>query len=70
MNTVTIYNKTGNEISLILGELKSHGLVANEHYEFRYFHNTWDYMTGEVPKKCEFTFKDDKLASWFILRWG
>ena len=70
MNSVTIYNKHTGEISGIINELKTHGLNANEHYEFRYYPGTWDPMTGEVPKKCEFTFKDDKLASWFILRWG
>ena len=70
MNTVTLYNKHTGEISGIINELKTHGLIANEHYEFRYYPGTWDPMIGDVPKKCEFTFYDDKLASWFMLVWG
>ena len=70
MLTVTIENKSSSEISGIIHELKTHGLIANEHYEFRYFPGDWDPMLGEIPKKCEFDFKDDKLASWFLLIWG
>jgi len=70
MTAVIIENKSSSEISSIIHELKTQGLIANEHYEFRYFPGTWDPMLGEIPKKCEFNFKDDKLASWFMLIWG
>jgi len=70
MLTVTIENKSSSEISDIIHELKTHGLIANEHYEFRYYPDTWDHMMGYLPKKCEFTFNDSKLASWFMLVWG
>jgi hypothetical protein len=70
MTTVTLYNRTASEISGILQELKDHNMVANRDYEFRYHPGRWDEMIGDVPKKTEFTFREGKNATWFVLKWG
>ena len=73
MSTVTLYNKTSAEISQIVRELKEKGLVANEHYEFRFFPASWEQEPPhrlEKEKKTEFTFKDNKYSTWLILKWS
>ena len=73
MGTVTLYNKTSAEISQIIRELKEKGLVANEHYEFRFFPSVWEQELPhrlEEEKKTEFTFKENKYATWLLMKWS
>jgi hypothetical protein len=72
MGTVTLYNKTSAEISQIVRELKEKGLVANEHYEYRFFPASWEQEPPQrlEERKTEFTFKDNKYSTWLLLKWS
>jgi len=70
MTTVTLYNKTANEIMDIIREMRASGCVQGTDFDFAYHQSRWDEMIGDVPKKTEFTFREGKNATWFVLKWG
>jgi hypothetical protein len=70
MITITLHNKSANDISLIVEELKNFNLISGRDYEFKYFHSDWNSTDGNIPKKTEFVFKEEKTATWFVLRWS
>jgi len=70
LTAVTLLNKDANEIINIVRELRSMGLVQGTDFDFAYNQSRWDGMIGDVPKKTEFTFREGKNATWFVLKWG
>jgi hypothetical protein len=72
MPTVTLHNKTSFEISQIIHELKHKGLIANEHYEYKFFPAHWEQEPPhrQYDKKTEFTFKEEKYATWVLLKYS
>jgi hypothetical protein len=70
MHTITLEGKNAQQISTVVSELKAHGFVANEHYQFKYIPSSWNSTDGKIPAKTEFTFKEDKIATWFVLKWS
>jgi len=72
MSTVTLYDKTSFEISQIVHELKHKGLIANEHYEYKFFPAHWEQEPPhrQYEKKTEFTFKEEKYATWLLLKYS
>ena len=72
--TVIINNLSTSEVSYIVHELKSQGLVINQDFDF-FFHPAqqprWDDDTNKfVPKHTRFVFYKDSQATWFALKYG
>lgn len=70
MNIVKLHNKRVDEMLLIVHDLKHQGLQQGADFDFAYFPDRWDNMTGDVPGHVEFRFYNIKWASWFSLKWA
>lgn len=72
MIKVTIHSKDPSEILEIVREMKEHGYLQGKHFDFnyhppRYNNDGWAPVT---PKYTVFTFYEDKLATFFSLKWS
>jgi hypothetical protein len=47
-------------------------LIANEHYEYKFFPAHWEQEPPhrQFDKKTEFTFKEEKYATWLLLKYS
>lgn len=71
MKTIEIKEKTAGEILDIVKELRNEGYVQGTDFDFAYRPPEYDFMNGHTEgKKTTFTFYNDKLATWFVLRWS
>lgn len=68
--TYILLHKDSSEISRIVKELKDTGFKIGVDFDFAYSPGRWDEMVGEIPKQTEFTFYNEKLATWSILKWS
>ena len=67
MIDLVIYNKNIEEILLIVRDLKTQKVE----FEWAYFRGVSDFFNDyHVPKRCKFTFKNDKDATFFVLKYG
>jgi hypothetical protein len=72
--SIVIYNLGTSEVTYIIHDLKSQGLVINQDFDF-YYHPPqqpkWDEEENRfVPKHTRFVFYEDKWATWFALKYG
>lgn len=72
MISVEIKDRNPNEIIDIVRELRTQGLVQGKDFDFAYHASRWDTFGHEPPTRrfTVFTFYDEKLATWFILKWA
>lgn len=71
MITVVVRDKPVTDILDIVKALKQQGLVIGKDFDFAYKPPEYDYMNGHTsPKQTQFTFYDEKLATWFSLKWS
>ena len=50
-------------------ELRRAGLVQGTHFDFVYHPSKSDWLDSGTPSSVEFTFYDDRLASFYTLKW-
>jgi hypothetical protein len=60
---------SANNATDIVRELRSQGYQQGVDFDFAYHQSRWDDMTGEVPKHTKFTFYNNVLSSWFLLKY-
>lgn len=73
MIDVKLKNLDPNTIMQIVKELREQKLVQGKDFDFEYHQTKWDPVTGHGPiqeKHVIFKFYKDKLATWFILKYG
>lgn len=68
--TVTVRNRTPNEIMDIAAKLRLDGWVLGKDFDYAYYPGRWDGMIGDVPARTIFTFYTEKYATMFSLRWS
>lgn len=69
MITIVVKEKTPNEIVDIVRELKKEGLTTGKDFDFAFHQRRWDPMIGDVKGFTDFIFYNEKLATWFVLKW-
>jgi hypothetical protein len=73
MGIVTLFlsNIHANRTLEIVYELRDMGLVTGVDFEFKFINRTqsWILDDEEEPWGAEFTFKEDKWATWFTLKY-
>jgi hypothetical protein len=70
MTVIKLLDKDPNEVIDIVRSMRANGMVQGKDFDFAYHQSRWDEMIGEIPKNVEFRFYEEKLATWFALRWG
>jgi hypothetical protein len=73
MKEVTLFleNVHANRTLEFVYELRALGLVTGVDFEFKFINRTqiWILDDEEEPWGAEFTFKEDKWATWFTLKY-
>jgi len=75
MSPVTLFlnNIHANRTLDIVYELRDMGLVTGVDFEFKFINRTQSWLSlddePEEPWGAEFTFTDDKWATWFTLKY-
>jgi len=69
---VSLTNTSADRMLAIVRELKGQGMQLNQDFNFRYEpaqydNDGWSQVT---PKRCVFTFENEKYATLFILKYG
>lgn len=56
----------------IVRELRAHGMTQGSDFDFAYFQNKYDPITGhrETEEHAVFTFYVEKYATLFTLKWS
>jgi hypothetical protein len=71
---IVIRYLSASEVSYIVHDLKSQGLVIHKDFDFFYHppqQPKWDDETNKfVPKHTKFVFHEGKWATWFALKYG
>jgi hypothetical protein len=68
--SVSLKNKSPDEIMIIVRSMRKMGWVQGIDFDFAFNQSKWDEMIGEIPKYTVFTFYQEKYATWFSLRWA
>ena len=53
----------------IKNEIIADGLVQGIDFEWRWTGSSWDNMTGSLPSQTKFSFREEKLAVFYKLKW-
>lgn len=69
MIAVIVKEKDSNEISQLVKDLKDKGYKINVDFDFAYSPGNWTPITGTIVRQTKFTFYNEKLATWFILKY-
>jgi len=70
---VALTNTSADRMLAIVRELKDQGMQLNHDFNFRYEPAQYDNDGGWgqiTPKRCVFTFNNEKYATLFILKYG
>lgn len=69
---VKLYDITATRATEIVADLKKLGLVLHKDFEFAYVPPKWDEFSyeGVDRKHTRFTFRDEKFATMFSLRYS
>ncbi len=71
MINIVIKNKDANEAMEMVRDLRSQGYKQGTDFDFKSSPGNWDNFSGAViPKQTTFIFYNDKLATWFTLKWA
>ena len=70
MTVIKILDKDPGAVIDIVKELRASGMVQGKDFDFAFYQNRWDPMIGDVKGFTNFTFYEEKLATWFALKWG
>jgi hypothetical protein len=70
MREYIILHRSSAEISEIVAALKSQGYVVHQDFDFEYSPGRYDWAENEqVPRQTKFIFYNEKLSTWFVLKW-
>lgn len=70
MIEVKLQHEKPMNILAIVAELKDSGLVLNTDFSFAFYPSCYNTETHEfVPKQTIFSFSEDKIATWFTLKY-
>jgi hypothetical protein len=69
---VSLTNTSADRMLAIVRELKGQGMQLNQDFNFRYEPAQYDNdgWSRVTPKRCVFTFENEKYATLFILKYG
>ena len=70
MTVIKISDKDPNEVIEIVKTMRASGLVQGKDFDFAFYQTRWDPMIGDVKGFTNFTFYEEKLATWFSLRYS
>ena len=70
MTVIKISDKDPNEVIEIVKAMRASGLVQGKDFDFAFYQTRWDPMIGDVKGFTNFTFYEEKLATWFSLRYS
>ena len=70
MTVIKLLGKDPTEIIEIVRAMRASGLVQGKDFDFAFYRTRWDPMIGDMEGFTNFTFYEEKLATWFALRWG
>ena len=70
MTVIKLLGKDPTEIIEIVKAMRASGLVQGKDFDFAFYRTRWDPMIGDMEGFTNFTFYEEKLATWFALRWG
>jgi hypothetical protein len=70
MKTVSVHDIDPNQVMDIVRELRQQGMVQGQDFDFAYHQRKWDEIVGEIPKHTDFVFYNDRLATWFQLKYA
>lgn len=71
MIQIKLKNKNPTEVVEIVHEMKKEGLVIGKDFDFSYqppYYNN-DGWSPIIQKQTVFTFYNEKIATWFTLKW-
>lgn len=67
--TITISPTNVSDVLERVYELRDRGLVQGVHFDFKYVPPQHEWLDNGTPANVEFTFYDEQLASFYILKW-
>lgn len=70
MTVIKLLEKDPGAVIDIVKELRASGLVQGKDFDFAFYQTRWDPMIGDVKGFTSFTFYEEKLATWFALKYG
>jgi len=70
MTVIKLLDKAPTEVIEIVRAMRNSGFTQGKDFDFAFYQNRWDPMIGDVKGFTNFTFYEEKLATWFALKWG
>ena len=70
MTVIKLLDKDPTEVIEIVKAMRASGLTQGKDFDFAFYKTRWDPMIGDVSGFTNFTFYEEKLATWFSLRYG
>ena len=66
-----LYHRTSQEISAIVADLKNQGYRVGVDFDFEFRPGYYEWTTSEHrPRQTKFTFYNQSLSTWFVMRWS
>jgi hypothetical protein len=69
MHTIILTNIAPVQAMLFKDQLVQDGLIMHKDFEWKYYPSLTDGFTTERPRRAEFMFHDDALATFYQLKW-
>lgn len=66
---VVIQNVSASRAIEIKDQLIADGLSAGKDFEWWFSQSSWNTMTGATPSQTKFGFREEKLATFYRLKW-
>ena len=70
MTVIKLLDKDPGAVIDLVKELSASGLVQGKDFDFACYRTRWDPMIGDVRGFTNFTFYEEKLATWFALKYA
>lgn len=69
MTEVKLEHEKPMNILAIVDELKKNGYQLNDDFIFMFYPTRFDSTEGLIPKHTIFLFKDERIATWFSMKY-
>jgi len=69
MNEVRIEHEKPMSIMAIVAEMREQGYIQRRDFDFAFYPAVFNSET-QIPRHTIFTFYDDRIASWFALKYS
>lgn len=66
---IVICHTSANDAIVMKYQLIEDGLTDGEDFEWRWTGSTWDSATGQHPSQTRFSFREEKVATFYKLKW-